>query len=145
MSALFAVDTNAYVELLRRSARGERLRALLSRERSRLVVLVPVVTELLQGARTPGEQRVVVATCYEAVPPNRRVTPTDDEWLDTGRALAHLAAGGHDPAELRQRSFYLDVQVAVVCRKRGVTLVTEDRDHDRLRGHIGHTTVPFPD
>lgn len=144
MSALFAVDTNAYVEILRRSARGERLRALLSRERSRLAVLVPVVAELLQGARTPGERHVVAATLYEAVPPNRRVTPADDEWLDTGRALARLAAGGHDPAELRRRSFYLDVQVAVVCRKRGITLVTDDRDHDRLRAHIGHTTVPLP-
>ena len=145
MSALLAVDTNAYVEILRRSARGERLRALLSRERSRLVVLMPVMLELLQGVRTSREERVVMETLVGAVPPNRRITPTGDEWLDTGRALARLAAGGHDPAELRQRSFFLDVQIAVLCRKRGIALVTDDRDHERLRVHVGHTVLSSPD
>ncbi len=145
MTAQLAADTNAYIEIARRTAQGERIGALLSRERARLVVLVPVVTELLAGARTPREQRIVVATCYEAVPPSRRIMPTNDEWLEVGRVLAGLAARGHDPAELRQRGFYLDVQIAVLCRKRGIALVTGDRDHERLRVHVGHATVPFPE
>ena len=145
MSALLAVDTNVYIEIARRTARGGRLLALLSRERSRLVVLAPVVAELLQGAHSPREQRVVVATTFEAVPPSRRVAPTGDEWLDAGRALARMAAARHDSAELARRSFYLDVLTAVLCRKRGVTLVTADRDHERIRPYVGHAVEPYPD
>lgn len=144
MSALLAVDTNAYVELVRRSDRGERLREFLARERPRLAVLVPVVAELMQGARTPSEQRIIVATFYDAVPPTSRVTPTADEWLDTGRALARLAADGHDPSELRRRSFYLDVHLAVLCRKRGIVLIAADKDHARIRRYVGHAVAPYP-
>lgn len=144
MRAPLAVDTNAYVEILRRSAHGARLLEFLSRERSRVSVLTPVVSELLQGAPNAAAQRQIVATLLEAVPPGRRVTPTLDEWLDTGRALARMAAAGHDPAELLRRSFYLDVHIAVLCRKRGVTLITADRDHARIRPHVGHTVEPYP-
>lgn len=102
------------------------------------------MTELLQGAATPKAQAHLVATLFEAVPEARRATPTADEWLDTGRALARIVGAKHDAAELAARSFYLDVHIAVVCRKRGITLVTDDQHHARIKLHVGHATQPYP-
>lgn len=144
MSPPLALDTNAYAEIARGTPQGERLRALVSAERGRLVVLVPVVSELLQRWLDPAYHRQVLATVYEAVPAARRVAPLAADWVATGRLVAALAAAGHDPAELSRRNFYLDLHIAVVCRARGVTLVTADADHARIRPHVGHRLQAFP-
>lgn len=143
-SARFALDTNAYAELLRGSAAGDRLRAMAASDRSRLVVLLPVVSELLQRTDAPGYRRTIVERLLTAVPAQRRVAPTSDDWLATGEWVARLAGAGHDSAELKRRNFYVDLHVAVMCRARGITLVTADADHERLRAHVGHATRPFP-
>jgi len=143
-AAWFALDTNAYAEILRGTPAGDRLRALATRERSRLIVLLPVMSELLQRAATPAYRTTVVERFLTPVPEQRRVAPAPSDWIATGTWVGQLAASGHDPEELRRRNFYVDLHVAVVCRARGIALVTADADHERLRVHVGHTTRPFP-
>lgn len=140
----FALDTNGYAEIAAGTPTGARLRTLLARERTRLVVLLPVISEVAQRSANPEYQRDVRARFYEAVPDTRRLVPDATDWLAVGRLVATLTAAGHDPNELRRRNFYLDLHVAVMCRARGVTLVTRDRDHERIRPHVGHRTEPFP-
>lgn len=139
-----AFDANAYAEILRGTPTGDRLRALATRERSRLVVLLPVVSELLQRAATPVYRKLVVDHFLTPVPEQRRVVPSPADWIATGTWVGLLAALRHDPEELKRRSFYIDLHVALMCRARGVALVTADADHVRLRAHVGHTTLPFP-
>ena len=144
MTAPLALDANAYGEILAGTPTGERLRALTLRERDRLVVLLPVVSELVQRVAAPRAHRAVLSVFHDPVPPQRRIAPSPADWLKVGQIVSALAAAGHDPEELRRRNFYLDLHVAVMCRARGVTLVTRDRDHERIRPHVGHRTEPFP-
>lgn len=109
-----------------------------------MVVLLPVVSELLQRATDPRSERLILATVHEAVAPQRRIAPDGGDWCTVGRTVAAMAAAGHDPAELRRRSFHLDVLLAVMCRARGITFVTNDADHARIRAHVGHAVDPFP-
>lgn len=46
---------------------------------------------------------------------------------------------------LEQRNFWNDVVIAVSCRRRGVTLLSTDRDHTRIASFVGHTySARFP-
>lgn len=142
--ALCALDTNGYVELLRGGPRVAAIRAAMGAAGTALVVLMPVILELQQGARTAGEERGILQRFVDAVPPARRVAPTAAEWVATGAAVAAMRRAQHDPVELARRSFFLDVLVAGVCRSRGVVLWTDDRDHARVSAHVGHRFAPLP-
>lgn len=88
--------------------------------------------------------RFALDTVVHAVPDHRRRAPTPAEWVKVGQLVSRMAAAGHDPVELRSRSFYLDLLLAMLCRERGVALVTADQDHDRIKLHLHHRTEPFP-
>ena len=103
-----------------------------------------MVSELLQRVAAPAYRRAILDRFLAPMPEGRRVAPALADWIATGTWVGELAARGHDPAELMRRNFYLDLHVAVLCRARGITLVTADADHERLRTHVGHTTRPFP-
>lgn len=107
-------------------------------------MLLPVVSELLQRGPDPTYHRQVLATVYESVPVERRVVPSPSDSIATGKLVAALVAAGHDPSEVKRRNFYLDLHVAVVCRARGIALVTADADHARIRPYVGHRVEPFP-
>jgi predicted nucleic acid-binding protein len=142
--ALSALDTNGYVEILRGGPRDAAIRAALAAAGVRLVVLMPVVAELLQGTRRPAEERVILQRFVEPVPLARRVVATPAEWAATGSRVAAMRRAGEDPRELARRSFWLDVHVAHLCRARGITLLTDDGDHARIARHVRHTTAPLP-
>jgi predicted nucleic acid-binding protein len=46
--------------------------------------------------------------------------------------------------ELLRRAFYLDLHIAVLCRARGITLLSDDSDHARIRPYTGHRVLPLP-
>ncbi|HEY0780321.1 MAG TPA: PIN domain-containing protein [Gemmatirosa sp.] len=142
--ALRALDTNGYVELLRGSPRAAAIRAALGGAGTDLVVLMPVMAELQQGARTTAEARALAVRFLDPVPAGRRVAADAAEWVATGARIAAMARAGHDREELTQRAFFLDVHIAQVCRARGIVLWTDDADHARLRAHVGHRVEPLP-
>lgn len=142
--ALCALDTNGYVELLRGGPRAAAIRSAVGAAGTALVVLMPVILELQQGARTAGEERGIVQRFVDAVPAARRVAASTAEWVATGARVAVMRRAGHDPVELARRSFFLDILIAQVCRSRGVVLWTDDRDHARIGAHVGHRFAPLP-
>jgi hypothetical protein len=80
----------------------------------------------------------------EPIPEGRRVAATAAEWAGTGDLVAAMLRAGYDKNELERRSFWLDVHIAYLCRARGITLLTDDQDHDRIRPHARHTTQLLP-
>ena len=142
--ARIALDTNGYVEILRGGPRAAAIRDEMAAARGRLFVLMPVVMELLQGARSRAEERTLRQRFMEPVPERRRVAATPAEWASTGELVATMVRAGHDEDELKQRKFWLDVHIAVLCRSRGITLLTDDRDHERIEQYVHHRTRPLP-
>jgi predicted nucleic acid-binding protein len=142
--AVSALDTNGYVEILRGGPRAATLRAALATTGVRLVVLMPVVAELLQGTRRAAEERMILQRFVEPVPLPRRVVATDVEWAATGTRVAAMLRAGEDPQALARRSFWLDVHIAQLCRARGITLLTDDADHARIARYVRHRTAPLP-
>ena len=142
--ARIAVDTNGYVELLRGGPGAAALRDEMAAARGGLFVLMPVIMELLQGARNTAEARTLKQRFMDPVPEQRRVTATPAEWAGTGDVVAAMVRAGHDKNELGQRTFWLDVHIASLCRARGITLLTNDGDHDRIEPYVHHRTRPLP-
>ncbi len=142
--ALRALDTNGYVVVLRGGPRAAVIRAALGEAGTHLVVLMPVVAELLQGARSLAEESGIVERFVAMVPAVRRIAASPDAWAATGTRVAAMLRAGHSPEELQKRSFYLDVHIAVLCRSLGIVLMTDDGDHDRIRTHVHHHVEPLP-
>lgn len=142
--ALSALDTNGYVEILRGGPREVALRSALARLGVQLVVLMPVVAELLHGTRSVADERTIQRRFVDPVPVARRVAATPAEWTATGTRVAAMVRAGHDPKELARRAFWLDVHIAQLCRTRGITLLTDDRDHERIRPYVRHAIAPLP-
>ena len=141
---LRALDTNGYVEILRGTARAAAIRAALGASGTELVVLMPVIAELQQGARTDEEARALQQRFVDVVPERRRLVASPAERAGTGLRVADMLRAGHDMAELARRSFWLDVHIAHVCRARGIVLWTDDGDHERVRRYIGHQVESLP-
>ena len=81
-----------------------------------------VLEELSRAATKPREQEFV-----ERLARNHAVlTPTENNWLDSGRLLSTIhAAKGFGPEKLRDLHF--DVLIALTARSVGARLVTSNR------------------
>ena len=132
MSRLYAIDTNLFVDDLRRSDRASGLAAFIASRTAFVVMSAVVSQELRAGVRTP----TAVATLEREVlaPFERRgrvIVPTCWAWKETGRVLSEVVgrgAWGDVP-----RSFVNDVLLAMSCRESGVVLVTANlRDCERI-------------
>jgi predicted nucleic acid-binding protein len=142
--ALVALDTNGYVEIVRGGARASAIREAIAVAKSGFVLLMPVMAELLQGARSPSEAARLRQRFLDPVPERRRVAATDAEWAGTGELVSAMLRAGHDGEELALRNFWLDVHLAYLCRSRGIVLLTDDGDHARIRAHARHTPRALP-
>lgn len=141
---LRALDTNGYVEVLRGGPRAAAIRAAMGSAGTDLVVLMPVMAELQQGARTAAEAHALVSRFLDPVPAGRRVAANPAESVATGGLVATMTRAGHSAEELARRAFFLDMHLAHVCRARGVVLWTDDGDHERIRTYVGHRVEPLP-
>lgn len=138
-----ALDTNVYVDLLRGAPNAAAILRLTAASPP-LVVLGPVVCELRLGATTPAAARRIEQSVVRRVAPGVRLAPTADEWARAGAVARAMLDAGQDAGEMARRSFFVDVVVAVLCRARGVTLVTDDADHVRIRAYVGHSLEGAP-
>ena len=118
MSNLVVFDTSIFIDHLRTGRHQQRIAETTGLVRNSAVVLA----ELSRGATKSSEQEFV-----ERLARNHAVlTPTENNWLDSGRLLSTIhAAKGFGPEKLRDLHF--DVLIALTARSVGARLVTSNR------------------
>lgn len=118
-------DTSVYIDHLRTGRHRDRIASVTGRIRQSSVVLA----ELLRGAKKPAERDFVEALARNAL----LLTPTEGNWLESGRLLHRLSVGkGFSPEKLRDLHF--DVLIVLTARNHGATVITSDRtDFETIR------------
>lgn len=113
-------DTCLYIDLLRDGKRTD-----LFSDRSHIRYLSPLVTmELLAGARTPVQQRVVERLIRPYIRANRLITLHSRLYMQAGTALAKLKI----TKKTLRRGFSNDLLIALSTLSIGATLFTNNHD-----------------
>ena len=122
---LVIFDTSVLVDDLRSGRYEERIQNVTGLIRSSSVVLA----ELLRGAVTASERELL-----EELARNHPVlTPTENNWLESGEILSRMRAELGFPAE-KLRSLHFDVLIALTARSHGARLITSNRsDFEAIR------------
>jgi predicted nucleic acid-binding protein len=118
MSNFVVFDTSIFVDHLRTGRHQQRIAAIAGLIRNSAVVLA----ELTRGATKPAEREFV-----ERLARNHPIwTPTEDNWLESGRLLSKIHADkGFGPEKLCDLHF--DLLIALTARSAGARLVTSNR------------------
>jgi predicted nucleic acid-binding protein len=118
-------DSSILIDHLRTNCHAERMAALDDLVRFSTVVLA----ELWRGATTQTEQ-AFLRSLERNYP---LFTPTEKNWLESGRLLAKIQAErGYEPRKLRDLHF--DVLIALTARSCGAKLITSNRgDFELIR------------
>jgi predicted nucleic acid-binding protein len=118
VSNLVIFDTSVFIDHLRTGCHQQRIESLTGLIRTSSVVLA----ELWRGATEPAEKEFL-----RALERNHRIlTPTESNWLESGRLLGQIYADkGFPPDKLRNLHF--DVLIALTARSHGARLITSDR------------------
>jgi predicted nucleic acid-binding protein len=118
MSNFVVLDTSIFVDHLRTGRHQQRIAAITGLIRNSAVVLA----ELTRGATKPAEREFV-----ERLARNHPIwTPTEDNWLESGRLLSKIHADkGFGPEKLCDLHF--DLLIALTARSAGARLVTSNR------------------
>ena len=118
-------DTSIFVDQLRSDRHRERIASVSGRIRHSSVVLA----ELLRGAKKRTE-RDFVETLGKQSP---LLTPTEMNWLESGRLLTRMSAERGFPPE-KLRDLHFDVLIALTASTHGATVVTSNRgDFELIR------------
>lgn len=127
MSEFAVFDTSVLVDHLRTNRHARRMADLHMPVRNSSVVLA----ELWRGV-TVGAERAVLREIAENYP---ILTPTTNNWLESGRILAKMRTDqGFEPAKLRDLHF--DVLIALTARSHGALLITSNRgDFELIRSY----------
>jgi len=127
MSDLLILDTSIFVDDLRSGRNRRKIESLAGLLRNSSVVLA----ELWRGASKPAEREFL-----RALGRNHPIlTPTEKNWLDSGRILERMRADrGYSPEKLRDLHF--DVLIALTARSHGARLITSNRaDFESIHGY----------
>jgi predicted nucleic acid-binding protein len=118
VSNLVILDTSIFIDHLRTGCHQQRIEALTGLIRMSSVVLA----ELWRGATERAERELL-----RALEKNHPIlTPTENDWLESGRLLGQIYADkGFTPEKLRDLHF--DVLIALTARSHGARLITSDR------------------
>jgi predicted nucleic acid-binding protein len=93
-----------------------------SAHRSRPIIFRGV-GELWHGAAKPAEREFL-----RALEKNHRIlTPTEKNWLESGRMLGRIQADKGFAAD-KLRDLHFDVLIALMARSHGARLITSDRN-----------------
>jgi predicted nucleic acid-binding protein len=125
MSSLVILDTSVFIAHLRTGCHHERIRSVSGLIRTSSVVL----SELWRGATRPAEK----AFLRELEKNHPVLTPTEKNWLESGRILGGMRADkGFSPEKLR--GLHFDVLIALTARSHGARLISSDRaDFELIR------------
>lgn len=134
----FALDTNVFVDAFRDETFGQALAAFLEQALPMTFLSAVVVQELAAGTRTREQVRALESSILRPFERRRRVfAPSSLAFRESGRLLAELAAREGRAAIQSNPSLANDTLLAASCREHGFTLVTSDKDFDRLRPFLG--------
>jgi|SRR6266536_1744693 len=118
MSDLIIFDTSVLVDDLRTGCYRRRIETLNGLTRNSAVVMA----ELWRGAVTRADREFLRALGRN----HPTLTPTEDNWLESGELLGKIAADrGFTAAKLRDLHF--DVLIALTARSHGARLITANR------------------
>jgi predicted nucleic acid-binding protein len=122
---IFLFDTSVYIDHLRTGRHRERIATITGRIRQSSVVLA----ELLRGAKKTVERDFVDTLARNSF----LLTPTEGNWLESGRLLSRLSVEkGFSPEKLRDLHF--DVLIALCALSHGATVITSNRtDFEMIR------------
>ncbi|MGA3129034.1 MAG: type II toxin-antitoxin system VapC family toxin [Candidatus Korobacteraceae bacterium] len=125
MSNIVVFDTSVLIDNQRTARHSQRMANITGVVRLSSVVLA----ELWRGATRAEEQEFLheIARNYPIL------TPTEKNWLESGRILAKIYADkGYKPKKLRDLQF--DVLIALTARSHGAKLITSNRiDFELIR------------
>lgn len=125
VSSFVIFDTSIFIGHLRNGQHQERIDSVSGLIRTSSVVL----SELWRGATKPAEKAFL-----KELEKNHPVwTPTQKNWLESGRILGKMSAEkGFSPEKLRDLHF--DVLIALTARAYGARLISADRtDFELIR------------
>ena len=125
MSNLIVFDSSVLIDQIRTNCYLDRMLNLTGVVRNSAVVLA----ELWRGANTPVDRQVI----QELEERHPILTPTEKNWLESGRILAKIFADkGYEPKKLRDLHF--DVLIALTARSHCAKLITSNRaDFELIR------------
>jgi predicted nucleic acid-binding protein len=125
MSNLIVFDSSVLIDQIRTNRYLDRMLNLTGVVRNSAVMLA----ELWRGATTPVDRQVI----QELEERHPILTPTEKNWLESGRILAKIFADkGYEPEKLRDLHF--DVLISLTARSHGAKLITSNRaDFELIR------------
>ena len=125
MSNIVVFDSSVLIDQIRTNCYLDRMLNLTGVVRNSAVMLA----ELWRGATTPVDRQVI----QELEERHPILTPTEKNWLESGRILAKIFADkGYEPEKLRDLHF--DVLISLTARSHGAKLITSNRaDFELIR------------
>jgi predicted nucleic acid-binding protein len=125
MSNIVVFDSSVLIDQIRTNCYLARMLDLTGVVRNSAVVLA----ELWRGATTRIDRQMI----QEIEERHPILTPTEKNWLESGRILAKIYADkGYKPKKLRDLHF--DVLIALTARSHGAKLITSNRaDFELIR------------
>ena len=125
MSEIVVFDTSVLIDNQRTARHSQRMAGVTGLVRLSSVVLA----ELWRGATRVEEKEFL----REIETSHPILTPTEKNWLESGRILAKIFADkGYEPKKLRDLHF--DVLIALTARSHGARLITSNRaDFELIR------------
>ena len=125
MSNIVVFDSSVLIDQIRTNCYLARMLDLTGVVRNSAVVLA----ELWRGATTRIDRQMI----QEIEERHPILTPTEKNWLESGRILAKIYADkGYKPKKLRDLQF--DVLIALTARSHGAKLITSNRaDFELIR------------
>lgn len=129
----YTLDTNIFIDGFRNEEAQADVFAFLNRALPFTYLSAVVMQELAAGARTAETARDLQQTVFEPFERRRRVfAPSAAAFVDSGRVLASVAANEGWQLLDENPSLLNDALIAASCREQGITLITRDRDFERI-------------
>ena len=133
-TAKYTLDTNLFVDAFRDDAAAAALDAFLRRALAVTFLSSVVVQELRAGARAAKAATALQRGIFAPFERRHRVVaPSAAAFKESGRILAGLAVRDGADGVRGNRSLANDTLLAASCRERGLTLVSNEGDFDRIR------------
>jgi predicted nucleic acid-binding protein len=137
MAALYALDTNVYIDALRDPEQLGALKQFRSRFGARVWLSGIVALELAAGALTLEQQRAVGDLTHLYASRERMFGISFEACHHAGRVLAGLATRDRIRLATAPASLTNDALLAASCREADVVLVTTNfRDFVRIQRHL---------
>jgi len=137
MTRKYVLDTNLYIGAIRDPDKEAALDAFLERNAPVTYMSAVVMQELRAGAITDASARALDKGIFGVFERRGRVAgPSVLSFKECGRILAALFRQDGVPFRERPRSLVNDILIALTCREKGMTLLTDDGDFKIIRPFV---------